>query len=124
MGFAVIAVGSFVLIASSQVRARRFRWLPLPALLALQVILAMGTMLVDQARPGEYWHGLRGPFGYVVVGGSAVCYGTVIVTFSFGVVAGGAYILSWLLDLIPPLRRRAVGASMRRAWRSPFGNPS
>lgn len=124
VGFAVIALGSLVLIAAYQVRTRQFQWLPLPAILALLVVLAVGTMLMDQARPSEYWRGLRGPFGYVVVGGFAVFYGTAVVTVSYLVVAGGTYVLSWPLDLIPPLRSRAVGASMRRAWRSPFRDPS
>jgi hypothetical protein len=63
-------------------------------------------------------------FGYVVFAGFAVAYVTAILTISYAIIAAAAFVLSWLLDSIPPFRRRGVGASIRRACRSPPKDPS
>lgn len=124
VGFVLVALGSFGLLSAYLGRTGQTRWLLLPAILALLVVGGVGTMLVDQAHPSEYARGLRGPLGYVVFAGFGVCYVTVILTFAYAMVAGGAYALSWLLDLLPPLQSRGIGTSIRRTWRSPFKDPS
>lgn len=104
-------------------RTRQLRWLLLPAGLALLVVGAVGTLILDQGHPSDYVRGVRGPLGIMVAVGYGVCYAATILMVSWGMIAVAAYALAFILDLLPPLRERGLGESIRRAVRSPMRDP-
>ncbi len=111
IGETLITLGVFALWASYLARNDLRVWLILVAVLTPLVIAGMAVSIVEQGHPREYW--TQGPRGWLVVGASMIAYVTTILMFMYVLLAGSAHVLAWLLDLVPPLRRRGAGAAVR-----------
>lgn len=117
IGFALVSVGGYALLAAGYLRMRMLRWTALPAGLTMLVVSTVAVLTTGHVPPAVYAVGGRGLVGLVVFVGYFVTLGTVVMLVLYAVFSA----LGWLADQVPALRRRGVGDVIRGGGRPNFG---
>jgi hypothetical protein len=110
IGFGLISVGAYALIAAGYLRAGTYWWLALPATLASLVVWSMAMLVLNEVAVGSVMAFGRGLVGLVVV------FGYFATLFTVGWLLGilpCLFVLAWIADRIPWLRNAGAGEALR-----------
>ena len=113
IGFGIISVGAYAVLAAEILRQRRLSWLAFPATLTILAVWSIAVLVSEDALIATFASGGRGLVGLVVFLG----YFTVLATVCFLVILPALHLLGWAADQIPAFRRRGVGDALRRGGR-------